>query len=102
MKNPFRPTLARRVVLALLASYPLVWVFLIISVPYLMGLISNDVLYYITIAFPVMLLLAWLAVSHGLRPLRRLSQAIAARGAADLAPVGISSEPDRQRNSLWA
>jgi two-component system, OmpR family, sensor histidine kinase QseC len=60
-------------------------------VPYLMRLLSNDVLYYITIAFPFILLPAWLAVSHGLRPLRRLSQAITARGAADLAPVGVEA-----------
>jgi two-component system sensor histidine kinase QseC len=71
--------------------WSVLWGRTIVSVPYLMGLISNDVLYYITIAFPVILLPAWLAVSHGLRPLRRLSQAITARGAADLAPVGIEA-----------
>ena len=53
------------------------------------GLVSGDVLHSITIALPFILLPAWVAVSHGLRPLRRLSQAITARGAADLSAVDV-------------
>ena len=60
-----------------------------VSASQFMGLVSNDVLHYIAIAFLFILLPAWWAVSHGLRPLRRLSQAITARGAADLSPVEV-------------
>lgn len=41
------------------------------------------------IAFPLILLPLWLAVSRGLRPLRRLSTAIEQRTADDLSPVGV-------------
>ncbi len=59
---------------------------------WLMRILNGDLLWYLTIAFPVLLLPVWLAVSHGLQPLRRLSLAIAARGASDLAPVGIEPQ----------
>ncbi len=41
------------------------------------------------IAFPLVLLPIWFAVARGLRPLRKLSGRIAARGADDLAPLGL-------------
>jgi signal transduction histidine kinase len=56
-----------------------------------MRIVSGNVLHQMTIAFPIILLTAWLAVFHGLRPLRRLSQAIAARGPATLSPVEIGA-----------
>jgi two-component system sensor histidine kinase QseC len=59
-------------------------------------------LYYMSIAFPFILLPAWLAVSHGLRPLRRLSQAIAARGAAELAPVDIETRHEELKPLVTA
>jgi two-component system, OmpR family, sensor histidine kinase QseC len=71
--------------------WSVLWGRTLVNVPYLMGLVSDEVVYYMTIAFPFILLPAWLAVSHGLRPLRRLSQAIAARGAGELAPVDIET-----------
>ena len=40
----------------------------------------------------ILLLPTWLAVSQGLRPLRRLSERIAARGPEDLAPIGIDPQ----------
>ena len=43
------------------------------------------------ISFPLILLPVWLAVSRGLRPLRRLSDTIAARGPDDLAPLGCDA-----------
>ncbi|AVR97766.1 ATP-binding protein [Pseudoduganella armeniaca] len=49
----------------------------------MMGSLTLDML----IAFPFVLLPVWIAVSGGLRPLRRLSQGIAARGPDDLAPL---------------
>lgn len=44
---------------------------------------------YLLIAFPLILLPIWLAVSEGLRPLRRLSEQITARGAEDLSAVQV-------------
>jgi two-component system sensor histidine kinase QseC len=61
------------------------------AVPKVMRVVSGDVLHVMTIVFPILLLAAWLAVSHGLRPLRRLSQAITARGPADLSPVDLEA-----------
>ena len=61
------------------------------AVPWVMRAVSGGVLHDMKIAVPIALLSAWLAVSHGLRPLRRLSQAIAARGPADLSPVDIEA-----------
>ena len=43
------------------------------------------------ISFPLVLLPVWLAVSRGLRPLRRLSDTIAARGPDDLSPLGCDA-----------
>ena len=44
---------------------------------------------YMAIALPCVLLPLWLAVSQGLRPLRRLSQAVAARDAEDMSATGL-------------
>lgn len=44
------------------------------------------------ISFPLVLLPVWFAVSRGLRPLRRLSDSIAARGPDDLSPLGCDPE----------
>ena len=41
------------------------------------------------IAFPLILLPLWLAISRGLHPLRRLSAQVALRHADDLSPVGF-------------
>ncbi len=73
------------------SRWQVLWGRTLVSVPWLMGVVSDDLLYYMTIAFPFVLLPVWLAVSHGLRPLRRLSRAITARGPADLSPVGIEA-----------
>ena len=67
------------------------WGRTVVSASQFMGFVANDVLHYMTIAFPFILLPAWLAVSHGLRPLRRLSQAIASRGPASLSPVEVDA-----------
>jgi signal transduction histidine kinase len=50
---------------------------------------ARRVLPYLLLAFPIVLLPIWLAVRHGLRPLRRLADRIAARGGTDLSPTGI-------------
>lgn len=52
---------------------------------------SGDMTIYVLIAMPLVLLPAWFAAVRGLRPLRQLSDAIAARGPDDLAPLGIDA-----------
>jgi two-component system, OmpR family, sensor histidine kinase QseC len=69
--------------------WSILWGRTLIGVPSFVRVISSDLLDGMTIAFPILMLTAWLAVSHGMRPLRRLSQAITARGPADLSPVDI-------------
>lgn len=52
--------------------------------------ISRDMGVYLLMAFLLVLAATWLAVSRGLRPLRRLSDTIAARGPDDLQPLGVN------------
>jgi len=54
----------------------------------MMGGLTTDML----IAFPFVLVPLWLAVSRGLRPLRRLSDRLAARGPDDLAALGFDAK----------
>jgi signal transduction histidine kinase len=56
---------------------------------WLLARLSSSLAISVLLAFPFVLLAAWLAVTRGLRPLRRLSATIAARGPDDLAPVGF-------------
>jgi signal transduction histidine kinase len=44
---------------------------------------------YMAIALPCLVLPLWLAVSQGLAPLRRLSQAVAARDSGDMSATGL-------------
>lgn len=53
----------------------------------LLARISSNLTVSVLIAFPLFLLPVWFAVTRGLRPLRRLSKAIAARGPNDLTPL---------------
>lgn len=50
---------------------------------------TRVVLPYLLLALPIVLLLVWLAVRHGLSPLQRLADRIARRSVADLSPVGF-------------
>lgn len=52
--------------------------------------ISRDMGVYLLVAFLLVLAATWLAVARGLRPLRRLSETIAARGPDDLQPLGVN------------
>lgn len=52
--------------------------------------ISRDMGIYLLLSFLLVLGAIWLAVSTGLRPLRQLSDRIAARGAEDLQPLGVN------------
>lgn len=51
-------------------------------------LIGGELLMYLLLSFPLVLLPLWLAVRRGLRPLRQLTQNIAARAPDDLSPIG--------------
>ncbi len=53
--------------------------------------ISRDMGLYLLVSFVLVLGAIWLAVASGLRPLRQLSETIAARGADDLQPLGVSA-----------
>jgi signal transduction histidine kinase len=50
--------------------------------------IGGELLTYLLLAFPLVLLPLWLAVRRGLRPLHQLTQRIAARAPDDLSPIG--------------
>lgn len=50
---------------------------------------NAESLVQLALALPVLLLPIWLAVRTGLRPLRRLSQKLAARSPGDLSPLGV-------------
>lgn len=52
--------------------------------------LGRDLTKYILLAFPFVLLPVWLGVVQGLRPLRKLSIAVATRSAEDLSPLGIA------------
>jgi two-component system sensor histidine kinase QseC len=60
-----------------------------ITILWLLSALNEDLLPGLAIAFACLLPPAWLAVSRGLLPLRRLSERIAARGPEDVSPVGI-------------
>jgi two-component system, OmpR family, sensor histidine kinase QseC len=54
---------------------------------HMLSLIGADLLTYLLIAFPLVLLPVWLAVRQGLRPLRALGGQVATRAADDLSPL---------------
>lgn len=54
--------------------------------------ISGEMGIYLVVSFLLVLGAIWLAVTRGLRPLRRLSDRIAARGPDDLQPLGVNPE----------
>lgn len=58
---------------------------------WLLARLGSNLAMSIFIAFPFVLLPVWLAVARGLRPLRRLSDTIAARGPDDLSPLGCDA-----------
>jgi two-component system, OmpR family, sensor histidine kinase QseC len=63
-----------------------------IVIPWLLKAMSDSMISNMVIAFPCVLLPAWLAVSRGLRPLQRLSERIAARGPNDMSPVEVDAK----------
>lgn len=57
------------------------------ELPWMLARMSDDLTIFVIIALPVVLLPLWFALGRGLRPLRRLSASIAARGPDDLRPL---------------
>jgi signal transduction histidine kinase len=51
--------------------------------------LGAELMLYMMIALPCVMLPLWLAVSQGLRPLRRLSHAVAARDSEDMSATGL-------------
>lgn len=56
---------------------------------WLLRSLAGDLVFYLLIAFPCVLVPIWIAVSRGMRPLRQLSKRIAARGTDDMSPTGV-------------
>jgi two-component system, OmpR family, sensor histidine kinase QseC len=52
--------------------------------------LGQDILGDLLLALPLVLLPAWLAVRSGVRPLRQLAAAVAARDPQDLSPLGVA------------
>jgi two-component system sensor histidine kinase QseC len=53
------------------------------------AIVDRDVLTRVSLAIPCLLLPLWLAVSQGLKPLRRFSEGLARRGPEDLSCLGF-------------
>ena len=58
---------------------------------WLLMFLGRDLVSYLLIALPVVLLPFWIAIVQGLRPLKRLSGHIAARQPNDLSPLGLTA-----------
>ncbi|HEX2585077.1 MAG TPA: ATP-binding protein [Steroidobacteraceae bacterium] len=59
---------------------------------FLLKMISGEITLDVFLSLPIALLPVWLAVSTGLRPLRKMSERIAARSVNDLSPIGVHSQ----------
>jgi two-component system, OmpR family, sensor histidine kinase QseC len=74
--------------------WSVLWARTFMDIPWVVRVLSRDLLLAMAFAFPCLMLPAWLAISQGLRPLRRLSEKIAARGPDDMSPVGVHPKHD--------
>ena len=59
-----------------------------------LGLLGRDLIGYLLLAFPLVLLPLWIAVRRGMQPLNRLADAVAQRDAQDLSPLGFTPRHD--------
>ena len=66
------------------------------------GWLGRELIVYLVLAFPLVLLPLWWAVRRGLQPLQRLAQAVATRDAADLSPLGWTPRHDELRTLATA
>ena len=66
------------------------------------GWFGRELLVYLVLAFPLVLLPLWWAVHRGLQPLQRLAQAVAVRDATDLSPLGWTPRHDELRTLATA
>jgi two-component system sensor histidine kinase QseC len=51
--------------------------------------LARDLVFYLLIVFPCILVPIWIAVARGMRPLQQLSKRIAARSTDDMSPTGV-------------
>lgn len=66
------------------------------------GWFGRELLVYLLLAFPLVLLPLWWAVKRGMAPLQRLAEAVAARDATDLSPLGLTPRHDELRTLATA
>ena len=66
------------------------------------GWFGRELLVYLLLAFPLVLLPLWWAVRRGMAPLQRLAEAVAARDATDLSPLGLTPRHDELRTLATA
>ncbi|RTL38669.1 MAG: HAMP domain-containing protein [Burkholderiales bacterium] len=66
------------------------------------GWFGRELLVYLVLAFPLVLLPLWWAVRQGLAPLQHLAQAVALRDATDLSPLGLTPRHDELRTLATA
>jgi signal transduction histidine kinase len=69
--------------------WSMLWARTLIDTSWVLKALSSESIRSIAIAIPCLLLPVWLAVMQGLRPLRRFSDRIAARGPNDMSPIGL-------------
>ncbi|KQW01227.1 HAMP domain-containing sensor histidine kinase [Rhizobacter sp. Root1221] len=62
----------------------------VVSTPALLRWLSAELLVPLFIAFPLVVLPAWIAVRRGLAPLRTLAEQISARTPFDVSPLGVT------------
>ena len=74
--------------------WSVLWARTFMDIPWVVRVLSRDLLPSMAFALPCLMLPAWLAISLGLRPLRRLSEKIAARGPDDMSPIGVHPKHD--------
>lgn len=70
-----------------------------------MGIVRDDwlaMLLSILMVFPFIFAAVWIAIARGLRPLRQLSSAIAARGSDDLTPIDVDPRFDELKPLVGA
>ncbi|MFG6461908.1 sensor histidine kinase [Roseateles sp. DXS20W] len=67
-----------------------------------LGWLVRELLPSLLLAFPVVLLPLWIAVSRGMRPLNELAERVAARDAQDLSPLGLTPRHDELRPLVTA
>jgi len=80
-----------RVFQAKTAHWEVFWAAPILNSPWFFMMVIMEMTVQMLIALPIMVLTTWLVVARGLKPLRILSNLIAAKNKDDLSPINFSS-----------